>query len=190
MDNREKLELLRQTVLAAAQRSAEETEAETKKIIEDTVSAEKKRLSDEISEIKSMSYDELRSRDEKELVTKDAKLRKNILVKREAYMRELFSELENRLAAFRKSDGYGEYLKKAYKAAVKEFGIPDVAYCAKGEKELCKNILPELSFEEDSSVRLGGFIFGKGNLLLDFSFDNRVEKERTDFINGGKLRLE
>lgn len=41
MDNREKLELLRQTVLAAAQRSAEETEAETKKIIEDTVSAEK-----------------------------------------------------------------------------------------------------------------------------------------------------
>ena len=102
MDNREKLELLRQTVLAAAQRSAEETEAETKKIIEDTVSAEKKRLSDEISEIKSMSYDELRSRDEKELVTKDAKLRKNILVKREAYMRELFSELENRLAAFRR----------------------------------------------------------------------------------------
>lgn len=82
MDNREKLELLRQTVLAAAQRSAEETEAETKKIIEDTVSAEKKRLSDEIAEIKSMSYDELRSRDEKELVTKDAKLRKNILVKR------------------------------------------------------------------------------------------------------------
>ena len=116
MDNREKLELLRQTVLAAAQRSAEETEAETKKIIEDTVSAEKKRLSDEISEIKSMSYDELRSRDEKELVTKDAKLRKNILVKREVYMRELFSELENRLAAFRKSDGYGEYLKKAYEA--------------------------------------------------------------------------
>ena len=179
MDNREKLELLRQTVLAAAQRSAEETEAETKKIIEDTVSAEKKRLSDE-----------LRSRDEKELVTKDAKLRKNILVKREAYMRELFSELENRLAAFRKSDGYGEYLKKAYEAAVKEFGIPDVAYCAKGEKELCKNILPELSFEEDSSVRLGGVIFGKGNLLLNLSFDNRVEKERTDFINGGKLRLE
>ena len=105
-------------------------------------------------------------------------------------MRGLFSELENRLVAFRKSDGYGEYLKKAYEAAVKEFGIPDVAYCAKGEKELCKNILPELSFEEDSSVRLGGVIFGKGNLLLDLSFDNRVEKERTDFINGGKLRLE
>ena len=51
MDNREKLELLRQTVLAAAQRSAEETEAETKKIIEDTVSAEKKRLSDEIADV-------------------------------------------------------------------------------------------------------------------------------------------
>ena len=33
-------------------------------------------------------------------------------------------------------------------------------------------------------------IFGKGNLLLNLSFDNRVEKERTDFINGGKLRLE
>ena len=51
MDNREKLELLRQTVLAAAQRSAEETEAETKKIIEDTVSAENKRVSDEFAEI-------------------------------------------------------------------------------------------------------------------------------------------
>lgn len=190
MDNREKLELLRETVLAAAQRSAEETEAETKRIIEDTVSSEKKRLSDEIAEIKSMSYDELRNRDEKELIAKDSKLKKNLLVRREEYMRELFAELESRLIGFCKTDGYEKYLKRAYSTAVDKFGKPDIAYCAKGEKELCQAVISEIPFEEDSSLRLGGVIFGKANLLLDLSFDSRVEKEKEFFINGGNLRFE
>lgn len=190
MDNREKLELLRNTVLAAAQRSAEETEAQTKKLIGDTVASEKKRLADEIAEIKTMSYDETRVRDEKDLIAKEAKLKKSFLVRREKYMNELFSDLEKELTEFRSTEKYGEYLKNAYESAVQEFGAPDLAYCMKDEKELVASVFPSLSVEEDDSVKLGGIIFRKGNLLLDFSFNSRLEKERSDFINSGKLRSE
>ena len=190
MDNREKLELLRDTVLAAAQRSAEETEAQTKKLIGDTVASEKKRLADEIAEIKTISYDETRARDEKDLIAKEAKLKKSFLVRREKYMNELFSELEKKLTEFRSTEKYGEYLKNAYESAVKDFGAPDIAYCMKDENELVASVFPSLSVEEDDSVKLGGIIFRKGNLLLDFSFNSRLEKERSDFINSGKLRSE
>lgn len=191
MDNREKLELLRNTVLAAAQQAAEETEAQTKKMRDETVAAEKKRLEDEIAEIKSMSYDELRAKDEKELISKEAKMKKNLLVRREEYMTELFSELETKLSDFRKTEEYGDYISKAFSLAENEFGAaPDFAYCRKGERDFFEKRLPSTEIREDSSVTLGGVIFGKGNLLLDFSFDNRVAKEKSDFINGGKLRLE
>ena len=190
MDNREKLELLRDTVLAAAQRSAEETEAQTKKLIGDTVASEKKRLANEIAEIKTISYDETRARDEKDLIAKEAKLKKSFLVRREKYMNELFSELEKKLTEFRSTEKYGEYLKNAYESAVKEFGVPDLAYCMKDENELVASVFPSLSVEEDNSVKIGGIIFRKGNLLLDFSFNSRLEKERSDFINSGKLRSE
>ena len=51
MDNREKLELLRDTVLAAAQRSAEETEAQTDKVVKSVASKKTEKVSADKAEV-------------------------------------------------------------------------------------------------------------------------------------------
>jgi len=106
---------------------------------------------------------------------------------------EVFDACKLRLKKFTQSDKYFDKLKKSLNHASKILGDSFNALVRKEDikrvKELQESLFPSVSFFEDDSIKLGGFIFKKGNIVLDDSFDYSLKRQRKFFSEKFSCKL-
>ena len=112
----------------------------------------------------------------------DAK--KEVLKHREELTDRVFDAVRSRIAEYRGSADYAVHLKKLISESSPEDG--DTVYLAEDDmklSELLKKDFPQINFESDEQIRLGGAAVysKKGGTIADKTFDAAVDELRKDF---------
>ncbi len=113
---------------------------------------------------------------------------RNVLLRRGQLADEVFRRVTEKLAAFRRSSEYPEWLKKAVEQCRKKYP----------ERRAEVRLAPEdmkyaaalgCEAQEDRSIALGGVIVGFEGVgaVIDCTFDSMFENERAEFSNNKEL---
>lgn len=125
-----------------------------------------------------------------------AKLRQDshrrLLSARVELAQNMFDEVGRRLDAFVASPKYTDYLKA--KAALhtdlaKEKLVIRLRAADAGHKELLGSLFTGAAFEEDSSIRFGGFKLVVGQVVFDETLDFAFEEQKKGFYADSGLRV-
>lgn len=124
----------------------------------------------------------------RELSADQMRLRKEISGQQEHYREQLFSEVSEKLSAFRKTDAYLELLKRQIEEIRTLSGGEDYEVCVGAEDQA---LLPQLPAGTGCSEEtLVGGVMGvipAKNILIDHSFRTRLQEEKRAFrfMTGG-----
>lgn len=130
----------------------------------------------------------------KEFTSVAAGVRRELLAYREELVDGMFKKVEERLVAFRQSEGYTPWAVKAllrHKGLV-ETGASLTVYLRSGDEALKEALSKEiegLSFETDGDIRLGGIKISDGHRLFDETLDGRLREEKERFYETSGLYL-
>ena len=105
---------------------------------------------------------------------------------------EVFSMCRLRLEKFTQSDKYFDRLNCSLEHASKILGDSFNAFIRKKDlkyTEKLRELFPSVSILKDDNIKFGGFIFKKGNIILDDSFDCSLEKQRKFFSENFACKL-
>lgn len=104
---------------------------------------------------------------------------------------EIFSEVENRLAEFTKTSGYKAYILAKINTHLQAFSKKGVVvYLRGGDMPFAddiKKVLPECKIAEDESIVSGGVKIVCGRILYNYTFDDALADERTNFYETSGL---
>lgn len=188
MDNRTKIQLLKKNVTVLAEQEATKIEESAKEIVKSRFLEEQQRLDQEVKELTQVRERELKDQINRQLSQKTGAYRQDILKAREQYIDDIFQKVQTKLADFRNSPEYKEYLKKNILQAENEIGPILKVYVSEVDLEL----LAECGFNEgrfqisaDDSIRLGGLIIECQGKIVDSTFDAKLRSERKNFVSSG-----
>ena len=105
---------------------------------------------------------------------------------------EVFDLCKSRLEEFTQSEKYFSKLKCSFERASKVLGNSFEALVRKEDidrVEELRELFPSISISEDISIRFGGIIFRRGNVVLDDSFDCSLKKQRKFFLDKFSYKL-
>lgn len=188
MDNRTKIQLLKKNVTVLAEQEAAKIEESAKEIVKSRFLEEQQRLDQEVKELTQVRERELKDQMNRQLSQKTGAYRQDILKAREQYIDDIFQKVQTKLADFRNSPEYKEYLKKNILQAENEIGPILKVYVSESDLE----ILAECGFNggrfqafADDSIRLGGLIIECQGKIVDSTFDAKLRSERKNFVSSG-----
>ncbi|MBR6101370.1 MAG: hypothetical protein IKP95_02990 [Ruminococcus sp.] len=187
-DEIEKLRRFKQAVLAETdaqvERMLEEARAEHDAVIKAAKADAERKLNALREDINSRAEQQLT----RELSTAELTEQRKVLLRREELADSVFDLVREKLAAFRASDKYVDWLCKNVKSASERFEG------CEAEVAVSPDDLPRVSGRlknavADPSITLGGAAvrFSERGVLLDLSFDSLLERERAEFCRNAGL---
>ena len=119
--------------------------------------------------------------------------RAQLMARRAQLVSDIFTQVEQRLAAFTGQEGYRSWLlgRLAAYTVFGEKGSLTVSLRAQDlplEADIQK-ALPGSTVAQDNTIRLGGAKISNGRLLYDETLDSRLEAERQRFYETSGLNL-
>ena len=136
---------------------------------------------------RSRIRDEAEQRLRREISAAKLEMQRQVLIRREELADEVFSEVREKLAAFRSTDEYRKWLADTVKKCADKYpGKKAVIRLAPADMKLC----PEgVHADADKTILLGGTIVGfeGSGIVLDCTFDSQFEAERAAFCNNREL---
>ena len=188
-DNRMKVffNAVKAQVDSATNEIIRESETEKKRIIKKANDKSTKRAYDDVQNTAKKSggkYSLMANKFELEA-------QKDVLRHRNSLIDKLFSEIEDKISEFRKTDDYFNLLVKSLESenmsdnAVVYLMPDDMKYVEKLSK------LTKAEFKPDSSIRLGGLsvLYPDESVISDKTLDTLLKEEKKHFASSGKLML-
>ena len=187
----EKLERFRQAVFDEADQKARE--------ITEAAELEYKNRLDEAQSTAAES--EQNAKKEADRAMQDKQLReisaqrigsqRNVLIHREELIERVFSNVREKLAAFRKSADYKAYLKQKAALAWSEYPeFKGTAYLSPEDMKYA-DVFDSFEVRERDGIELGGvlIVYDAQGIALDHTFDSAFEEQRALFSNRSELAL-
>ncbi len=203
MEDKEMDQLLNEKINRFSAIISDEANREREEI-ETKLGAEKeKRLSAKENEYLQEAYETIQAdvelvkkTDNAKVLQEEIKARRELLRKREEIIDNVFSDVRERIDAFRQTGEYGEWLVKKTKDAVDEIGggsvtvyvVPEDMKYAKKLAKAAKNVTVEETDEE-------GFIGGvkvkslEKRVTADYSLGGLLSEQREGFLQTSGLAL-
>lgn len=153
---------------------------ETKEFNEREYEESKKRIKSDSEHEKQYEITKIKTQTNREISRLVSESRKEVADKRNNITKQVFSEAENELAAFTKTEKYADFLSMSaakIKSALGEDNLTlflreeDMKYCEKIAEET------KCTFEIDNTIRIGGLKGKRGNTVADDSLDERLESQ-------------
>lgn len=121
--------------------------------------------------------------------------KKKLLLQRDEYASLIFEEVRQRLSEFTGGPEYEEYLRRKFKAAVREYRLKKpVIRVRKSDlsfETLFSEELPGCKVRVSPDITLGGFVIedaGK-SYMINESLDNVLEEQKEWFFSNSGLRI-
>ena len=175
-----------------------QVEAETNAIIRDSEEEKKKIVKKANDTFTKRAYDDVKDNAKKSsgkyaLVANKAEFEahKEILRYRNSLVDKLFSEVEEKLSDFRKTDEYKVFLEKSLENEKKSDNM--IVYLMSDDmkyKDLLAKIV-DAEFKVDPSIKLGGIslCYPDETVIVDKTFDTLLGDEKRIFASSGILML-
>ena len=113
---------------------------------------------------------------------------RSVLRKRSELAEGVFEKVKTRLAEFRRSSAYADWLKKAVSSAQEKYPGKK-AFIRLAPEDMKYADALDLPADEDASILLGGVTVGFEGIsaVIDCTFDAMLEKERSEFSSNSGL---
>ena len=161
-----------------------EAEKQSKEIVENARAASVRRSKLRLRELETQSEQRLR----REVSAAKLDSQRRVLIKREQLADGVFEDVKRRLAEFRDSKAYTEWLAGAVKSCTAKYPGAKAEVClAPADMKYADSL--GVSVTEDCSIELGGVSvrFEEQGVVLDCTFDSMLERERADFCNNKEI---
>lgn len=197
----EKLAEFSAAVLAEAQRKRAELEAENEEIKSRKIDSVQDEYLNKAYGIIQSGISEIRKADNERVLSAQNASRRELLLKRESIIDEVFNKAAEKLRAFTQTEAYTEWLEKKLIQSVRLAGKGDKVVYARQEDaaavtEAIAKIPAEngsIAFEKSENSVLWGGIKLKNtvsNILIDYSFEELLASARADFLQKSGLRID
>ena len=175
-----------------------QVEAETNAIIRESEEEKKKIIKKSNDTFTKRAYNDVKDNARKSsgkyaLIANKAEFEahKDILRYRDTLVQKLFSEVEDKLSEFRKTDDYKVFLQKSLETEEKSDDM--IVYLMPDDMKY-KDFLSEtadVEFKTDSSIKLGGLsvCYPDKSVIVDKTFDTLLIDEKRNFASGDTLVL-
>lgn len=175
-----------------------QVEAETNAIIKESEEEKKKIIKKSNDTFTKRAYNDVKDNAKKSsgkyaLVANKAEFEahKDILRYRDTLVQKLFSEVQDKLSEFRKSDEYRAFLEKSLECEEKS---DDMIVYLMADDMKYKDFLTKIAdveFRMDSSIKLGGLsvCYPDKSVIIDKTFDTLLSDEKRIFASGDTLVL-
>ena len=194
-DQTQKLEKFKQAVFDEAAEKADEMIKETEAYCAETIANAKEQAEDIISESKAAADKAHREASQRTASAGRLGMRRNVLAAREKVISRVFSNVREKLEAFRQTADYEKLLVKRVDECAKAF--PD----KKGEVRLAAADMKyadkltcggRFTVCESENILLGGVmvVFPEDNLALDCTFDNEFGRQKSGFAGKAGLTVD
>lgn len=197
----EKLAEFSAAVLADAQKQRAELEAENEKIKTNKInSVQDEYLGDAYEKIQA-GINEIKRADNERVLNAQNSLRRELLIKREEIIGDVFAKACDKLKEFMQTDKYADWLAKKLSDAEKITGVGKLTIYARADDEgVIKTIIEnkaetksEYILEKlDNSEFIGGIkVENTDNaIIVDYSFEELLGAAKSDFLQKSGLRID
>jgi len=190
MDDKEKLAKLRDTVLEEAEKEAAELIEPAQRQNNEILKCEEEKLAAEVKEYILSNSVRIKSETGKKIAQVSIDGKKELLCEREKYIRIIFTDVENKLKAFTDSDKYDQYLKRIYMDVADTLGGITHLQAAPCDVDRMRAIAPNTEITGAKRIRIGGLIAENGNLMIDYTFDKKLQTEMDKFTSNSMFMIE
>ena len=168
-----------------------QVEAETNAIIRDSEEEKKKIVKKANDTFTKRAYDDVKDSAKKSSGKYALVAHKEILRYRNSLVDKLFSEVEEKLSDFRKTDEYKVFLEKSLENEKKSDNM--IVYLMSDDMKY-KDLLAKIAdaeFKVDPSIKLGGIslCYPDEAVIVDKTFDTLLGDEKRIFASSGILML-
>lgn len=175
-----------------------QVEAETNAIIKDSEEEKKKIVKKANDTFTKRAYDDVKDNAKKSsgkyaLIANKAEFEahKEILKYRNSLVDKLFSEVEDKLSEFRKTDEYKAFLEKSLENEKKSDDM--IVYLMSDDMKYKDSLakIADVEFKVDTSIKLGGLsvCYPDELIIIDKTFDTLISDEKRIFASSGILML-
>ena len=193
-DQTQKLEIFKQAVFDEAAEKADEIIKETETYCAETIANAKEEAEAIISESKAKADKAYKEAAQRAASAGKLDSHRNVLIAREKVIDKVFSNVREKLEAFRQTADYEKLLVKRVEECAKTF--PD----KKGEVRLAARDMKyadkltcggRFTVCESENILLGGVmvVFPEDNLALDSTFDNEYTRQKSGFAGKAGLTV-
>ena len=197
----EKLAEFSAAVLAEAQRKRAEFEAENEEIKSRKIDSVQDEYLNKAYSIIQSGISEIKKADNERVLSAQNASRRELLLKRESIIDEVFNKAAEKLKAFTQTEAYTEWLEKKLIQSVRLAGKGDKVVYARQEDEAAVTEaiakMPtedgSIAFERAENSGLWGGIKLKNtvsNILIDYSLEELLASARADFLQKSGLRID
>lgn len=176
-----------------------QVEAETNAIIRDSEEEKKKIVKKANDTFTKRAYDDVKDNAKKSsgkyaLLANKAEFEahKEILRYRNSLVDKLFSEVEDKLSKFRKTDEYKDFLEKSLKNERKSDNM--IVYLMSDDMKYKDTLskIADVEFKVDASIKHGGLsvCYPDELIIIDKTFDTLLSDEKRNFASEGTLMLD
>ena len=176
-----------------------QVEAETNAIIRDSEEEKKKIVKKANDTFTKRAYDDVKDNAKKSsgkyaLLANKAEFEahKEILRYRNSLVDKLFSEVEDKLSKFRKTDEYKDFLEKSLKNERKSDNM--IVYLMSDDMKYKDTLskIADVEFKVDTSIKHGGLsvCYPDELIIIDKTFDTLLSDEKRNFASEGILMLD
>ncbi len=142
------------------------------------------------------SVNQSRRKDREMVLQAETEARHELLLLRERIIREVFTEVNDRLRAFRKTEQYREWLIRKTKKALAEAGSGDcVIWAAPEDVDFIKAEFAggQVTVEEETDKHFGGGVVVMNtdhHIAVDYSFRTLLADQKKDFLSHSGLSVD
>ena len=176
-----------------------QVEAETNAIIRDSEEEKKKIVKKANDTFTKRAYDDVKDNAKKSsgkyaLLANKAEFEahKEILRYRNSLVDKLFSEVEDKLSKFRKTDEYKDFLEKSLENERKSDNM--IVYLMSDDMKYKDTLskIADVEFKVDTSIKHGGLsvCYPDELIIIDKTFDTLLSDEKRNFASEGILMLD
>lgn len=138
-------------------------------------------------------------KDNEKILQAELEAKRKLFLKREELIKDIFSEAENRLGEFKKTEEYAQWFEKKAVYAIKNAGDGrKTVYASEADKELAEQLAALSECADCEWVYLPSNEFGggvrvkndEGGILIDYSFEELLSEQKSEFLKKSGLVIE
>ena len=182
----EKMEPFRSISLESANTKSSESLSNYKKSLDDELEIHKETAKQLSEESKRARLNQVRANSKKALASAQMNIKKDLTNKQSEIKVKIFELVREKIAAYRKTPEYIEFLKNQISSVIKDYGDSDITVYIDSEDEPLLDDLQK-SFKCNIQVYNKEFLGGtrtivpEKNILIDNSFKTRLIDEQEKF---------
>lgn len=197
----EKLAEFSAAVLAEAQKKRAEIETENEKIKSRKIDSVQDEYLNKAYTIIQNSIAQIKKADNEKVLNAQNNSRRELLLKRESIIDDVFEKADKKLMDFRETEAYAVWLERKLTEAVGLAGEGEkIVYARQEDTALVTKAISSISSEngsitldkEEKSDFSGGIKLKNtlSNILIDCTFEELLESARADFLQKSGLRID